>query len=109
MSMVAGEITVQPNGLIKVTGTTAARERLTDQKGVLRHILWNGPTATGHKAELQDKDGNVVWADEFKLVFDTDGGTNSSHHDLNYNMDFNELYVADLDSGELLLVVDLRP
>lgn len=98
---------IQKNGVIKITGTTGEREVVTDKAGVIRHVLWNGPSTDGSVAELQDKDGNIVWADEFQLVVSTNGGANSSRHDLNYNMNFNGLYVSNLDSGVLLLVVDV--
>jgi hypothetical protein len=88
---------------MKAKKETATRELITTKSGVLRHVIWNGPTSDGHKVELQQTNSDIVWADAAQIV---STGANGSRHDLNYNMNFDGLYVSDMDSGELLLVVD---
>lgn len=45
---------------IKVTGTTTARELITDMPAIIRFIRWYNPTAPGDLLELKDINGEDI-------------------------------------------------
>lgn len=80
-------------------GAVTARTEITQGKGLIRHIIWNGADTDGHKASLVDTDNNILW--QASVTGATE--INTAIRDLNINIPFDGLWCDDLDSGELII------
>ena len=79
---------------IKVTGITSSKATILAQGVTIRHLIWYKPTTVGHLLSLVDDDDNPIW----KSYADA---ANKSQKFMNLNMQFDEIYCDDMDSGEL--------
>ena len=89
-----------------VNETVSTKKEISVQAGIIKHVIWNGATTTGHLAQLVDKNNNILWEGNLTNVVTTSGGANSRMADLNINIPFDGIYCTDLDSGSLLIYFD---
>jgi hypothetical protein len=84
-------------------GAITSSERITDNLIYIQGILWTGVTAAAHKANLIDKDGDLVAA----LASDAPGTSGILMYYLPFpnpkGLPIHGLYCDDLDSGELMI------
>ena len=86
----------------KVTGTTAASNKVTDSAVNIQAILWTGATTDAHKCSVTDKAGNQLWKGQMATTKLTEDIYMSFPLGL-YSHD--GIYVNDMDSGELYIYI----
>ncbi len=94
---ITADVTGNP---FKVTGTTAAAEKVTDSGVMIQGFLWTGATTNGHLVSVTDKAGNQLWKAQMATTNLTEGISQSFPMGL-YSSD--GIYVNDMDSGELYI------
>ena len=80
---------------IKVTGTTASRQRILAGPALIRFIKWYNPTTVGHLLALQDENGDNI----IECYCDT---ANVSQTEPVF-LDLDGLLCDDMDSGTLYI------
>jgi hypothetical protein len=94
-------LTVTENGrVIQVTGTTAVSQVVSASNVKITKIIWNAPTADGHKLSMTDVDGNTIFLNEADTNF---LGTNLSEDFPHPGIISNGIYIDDMDSGTVLI------
>ena len=95
-------ITVNHNPIVVTDGPIAASTKVTDDFLYVQKIVWYGATTAGHKANVVDKDGN--------LLFHFDADAPGASGIMMYSYDFPVfphpcygIYVDDMDSGSIAI------
>lgn len=86
----------------KVTGTTAAAEKVTDSGVMIQGFLWHGATTDGHLLSVTDKNGRQLWKGKMATTALTEPVQITFPQGL-YSA--NGIYVNDMDSGELYIYI----
>ena len=84
-----------------MTGTTGSAEVITANIVSIQKIIWPGITTAGHRVELTDTDGNVI----FQYAADTPGTAGTPTYESTFPTPHScvGLKVTDMDSGTLLI------
>lgn len=96
---ITADVTGNP---FKVTGTTAAANKVTDSEVMIQGFLWTGATTDGHLLHVTDKAGNTLWKGQMATTKLTEDISMPIPLGL-YSRD--GIYVADMDSGELYIYI----
>ena len=94
-------LTITTGSCFKVTGTTAASTKITDEIVYVKSVYWYKPTNAAHLLNLIDKEGGPI------ITMDGNGlGTgNPTSHQRIVESVFNGIYCDDLDSGTVFIYI----
>ena len=96
---ITADVTGNP---LKITGTTAASNKVTDNPVTIQAFLWTGATTNGHLVSVTDKAGNQLWKGQMATTKLTEDIAFTLPLGL-YSSD--GIYVDDMDSGELYIYI----
>jgi len=83
-------------GAIKVTGTTATSQKITNALIYIPHVYWYAPTTAGHLCNLVGKNGEPI----ITMKCESDGISQQWMID----MAIEGIYCDDMDSGTLFIM-----
>ena len=92
-------ITVTQNNPIKVTGTNSSAEAVyTGRESIyIKRIYWYLATTATHKLSVKDKNGRQI------AIMNCE--TNGTSQVLDIEMNVDDIYIDDMDSGEVYFYV----
>jgi len=95
---ITADVTGNP---LKITGTTAANDKVTDSEVMIQGFLWTGATTNGHLVSVTDKNGKQLWKGQMA----TTNLTESIEQTFPLGLSAKGIYVDDMDSGELYIYI----